>query len=357
MPGKQLLHAMATVSKELLFIMNRLCLSFSCESGRERLTMKAKSLHEVTRGILTTSGIISIFSGIFAFFSVFSYKPRFFGCSVCLASPIWKELWEAEQKHYQRKDKATHPKLRWLKVTERANARGFPGIGKGDVQGQRGSVRQICMDKVRCPEVAQEHENSKRRRHAEQFSLAFWQQTVTIVCGPAVHKKDAKLCLSPQKWEASFAFGILSITGASVQFAAAIASLLLGPYCYCSLAGIAGTKYLGYAVLFPFPYVDFPNLCKDPSRYEWSHLTLQILDLFLNLAIFCASLGFVMAFVRLLQFGHLNVSIGHGGEGGLLTVMPLTAARRVARLCKVRQIRNALPSGSVVPLKPRASFH
>ncbi|XP_010571391.1 PREDICTED: transmembrane protein 212 [Haliaeetus leucocephalus] len=111
---------MAMVSKELLFIMNHLCLSFSCDSSRERLTMKVKSLHEVTGGILTTSGIIT--------------------------------------------------------------------------------------------------------------------------------------------------------------------SLLLGPYCYCSLAGIAGTKYLGYAVLFPFPYVDFPNLCKDPSRYEWSHLTLQILDLFLNLA-------------------------------------------------------------------------
>lgn len=106
MPGKQLLHAMATVSKELLFIMNRLCLSFSCESSRERLTRKVKSLHEVTGGILATSGIISIFfPGIFAFFSVFfSYKPRFFGCNVGLASPIWKELWEAEQNCYQRKD-------------------------------------------------------------------------------------------------------------------------------------------------------------------------------------------------------------------------------------------------------------
>ncbi|XP_074009656.1 transmembrane protein 212 [Numenius arquata] len=46
-------------------------------------------------------------------------------------------------------------------------------------------------------------------------------------------------------WEASFAFGTLSIMGASVQFAAAIASLLLGPYCCCSLTGITGTSYLG----------------------------------------------------------------------------------------------------------------
>ncbi|XP_069649146.1 transmembrane protein 212 [Haliaeetus albicilla] len=226
MPGKQLLHAMAMVSKELLFIMNHLCLSFSCDSSSERLTMKVKSLHEVTGGILTTSGIISIFFLEFLLFSLFfSYTPWFFGCSVGLASPIWKELWDAEQKCYQRKDVS-----------------------------------------------------------------------------------DATETLESQ-----------------------LSSLLLGPYCYCSLAGIAGTKYLGYAVLFPFPYVDFPNLCKDPSRYEWSHLTLQILDLFLNLAVFCASLGFGMSFVRLLQFGHLNVSMGQSGEGGLPTVMPLMAARRAAQ--------------------------
>ncbi|XP_009331877.1 PREDICTED: LOW QUALITY PROTEIN: transmembrane protein 212 [Pygoscelis adeliae] len=98
-------------------------------------------------------------------------------------------------------------------------------------------------------------------------------------------------------WVASFAFGILSITGASEQFAAATASPLLGPYCCCSLAG---TNYLGYAVLFTFPYTDFPNCCKDPSCYEWYHITLQILDLCLSLAIFCVSLVFVTTFVRLL---------------------------------------------------------
>lgn len=105
------------------------------------------------------------------------------------------------------------------------------------------------------------------------------------------------MLLSPFQWVASFTFGILSITGASVQFAAATASPLLGPYCCCSLAG---TNYLGYAVLFPFLYADFPNPCKDPSRYEWYHITLQILDLCLSLAIFCVSLVFVTTFVRLL---------------------------------------------------------
>ena len=104
-------------------------------------------------------------------------------------------------------------------------------------------------------------------------------------------QKSDKMLLSPFQWEASFAFGILSIMGASVQFAAAIASLLLGPHCYCSFAGIAGTNYLGYAVLFLFPYTDFPNLCKDPSRYQRYQLTLQILDLCSSLAMFCAFLG------------------------------------------------------------------
>uniref|UniRef100_A0A8C0EW22 Transmembrane protein 212 n=1 Tax=Bubo bubo TaxID=30461 RepID=A0A8C0EW22_BUBBB len=170
-------------------------------------------------------------------------------------------------------------------------------------------------------------------------------------------KKSDKMLLSPFQWEASFAFGILSIMGTSVQFVSAIASLLLCSYFYCSLARIAVTSYLSYTVLFPFPYTDFPNLCKGLSHYKWYNLTLQILDLCSSLAIFCTSLGFVMTFARLLQFRYLNMSTGHSREGGLPPVMPLTAARKAAWLCKDRQIPNALTSGSVVPLKPCASFH
>lgn len=51
------------------------------------------------------------------------------------------------------------------------------------------------------------------------------------------------MLLSPFQWEASFAFNILIIMGAPVQFAPAVTSLLLGPSCYCSLAGIS---HLGY---------------------------------------------------------------------------------------------------------------
>ncbi|XP_009479318.2 LOW QUALITY PROTEIN: transmembrane protein 212 [Pelecanus crispus] len=122
------------------------------------------------------------------------------------------------------------------------------------------------------------------------------------------------VCLASPIWNGALA--------PQVQFAAAIASPLLGPYCYCSLTGITGTDHLGYAVLFPFPYVDFPKLCKDPSRYKQYQLTLQIPDLRFSLAIFCASLFFVMTFVRLLQFGPLSMSNGHGREGRLLPVPP-----------------------------------
>ncbi|KAM9184381.1 LOW QUALITY PROTEIN: transmembrane protein 212 [Mergus octosetaceus] len=114
----------------------------------------------------------------------------------------------------------------------------------------------------------------------------------------------------------SFALGTRSTTGASVQFAVAIPSLLPGPYCSYSLAGITGTNHLG--VLVPFPYTAFPNLCKDPAHSEWYHLALQVLDLCSSLAVFCAASAVVTKLtMRLLQLGHLNVSMSCDGEGGL----------------------------------------
>lgn len=77
LPGKQLLHAMATVSKELLFIMSHPCLGISdkpslqIQQGEAR--KEGKSLYGVARGILVTFGIISFFFSPwnFAFSSVF----------------------------------------------------------------------------------------------------------------------------------------------------------------------------------------------------------------------------------------------------------------------------------------------
>uniref|UniRef100_A0A667GKZ8 Transmembrane protein 212 n=1 Tax=Lynx canadensis TaxID=61383 RepID=A0A667GKZ8_LYNCA len=100
------------------------------------------------------------------------------------------------------------------------------------------------------------------------------------------HKEWTKRYL----WEASFTFVILSIMGCPLHFAIALESALLGPYCFYSFSGIAGTGYLGYAVAFPFPYAKFPSACVDPPHYEAYHLTLQAFDLCLSFAMLCVSL-------------------------------------------------------------------
>ncbi|KAM4889085.1 transmembrane protein 212 isoform 2-T2 [Thomomys bottae] len=108
-------------------------------------------------------------------------------------------------------------------------------------------------------------------------------------------------------WEASFTFVILSIMGCPVHFAISLESALLGPYCFYSLAGVAGINYLGYAIAFPFPYSQFPSVCVDPPHYEEYHLALQVIDLCLSLVLFCTSLTVVIKLsARLLQNGHMN---------------------------------------------------
>ncbi|EHB12475.1 Transmembrane protein 212 [Heterocephalus glaber] len=55
-----------------------------------------KVLYQTSGQILTTLGSLSIFSGVIAFFPVFSYKLWFTGWSVWIACPIWNgTLWEA----------------------------------------------------------------------------------------------------------------------------------------------------------------------------------------------------------------------------------------------------------------------
>nr|XP_034989698.1 transmembrane protein 212 [Zootoca vivipara] len=186
--------------------------------------MNAGCLFVVTGRMLISFGILSIVSGIIAFFPVLSYKPWFAGWSVRIASPIWS-----------------------------------------------GALAVIA---------------------GVLIALAEKQWTQRYL------------------WEAAFTFGILNIISSPVQGAIAFASLLLGPYCYYSFAGVSGTNYLGYAVLLPFPYGKYSSLCKDPAGYEWYHLALQVLDACSSLAMLSASLAIVIKLTaRLLQFGHLNVSI------------------------------------------------
>jgi len=107
-----------------------------------------------------------------------------------------------------------------------------------------------------------------------------------------------------------FTFVILSILGCPLHFTVALQSALLGPYCFYSFSGVAGTNYLGYVVTFPFPYTKFPSVCVDPLHYEEYHLTLQVLDLCLSLILFCVSLAvFIKLSARLMQTGYINVSL------------------------------------------------
>uniref|UniRef100_A0A2K6EQ79 Transmembrane protein 212 n=2 Tax=Propithecus coquereli TaxID=379532 RepID=A0A2K6EQ79_PROCO len=108
-------------------------------------------------------------------------------------------------------------------------------------------------------------------------------------------------------WEVSFTFVIVSIVGCPLHFAIALESALLGPYCFYSFSGIAGTNYLGYAVAFPFPYAQLPSVRVDPPHYEEYHLTLPALDLCLSFVLLCTSLMvFVKLSARLIRNGHIK---------------------------------------------------
>nr|XP_056706347.1 transmembrane protein 212 [Euleptes europaea] len=188
--------------------------------------METKSFFALAGRILIACGILSLISGIIAFFPVFSYKPQFVGWSVRIASPIWN-----------------------------------------------GALAVIAGTLI---------------------ALAEKQWTQRYL------------------WESGFTFSIFSIISSPVQCAIAVVSLLHGPYCYYSFAGISGTNYLGYAIWFPFPYGKFASACKDPLHYEWYHVALQILDFCSSLAVLSTSAATVVKLTaRLLQFGHLNVSINH----------------------------------------------
>ncbi|XP_040477676.1 transmembrane protein 212 [Ursus maritimus] len=169
-----------------------------------------QSLYQAAGRILISLGILSVFSGVIAFFPVFSCKIWFTGWSVWIACPIWN----------------------------------------GALAVKTGILLLLA------------------------------------------HKQRTKRYL----WEASFTFVIVSMMACPLHFAVALESALLGPYCFYSFSGIAGTGYLGYAVAFPFPYANFPSACVDPPHYEEYHLTLQAFDLCLSFAMLCVSLA---AFIKL----------------------------------------------------------
>ncbi|XP_053315703.1 transmembrane protein 212 isoform X2 [Spea bombifrons] len=180
------------------------------------------SLYRCTGGILIAFGIISMVSGIVAFFPAFNYKPLFIGWNVRIACPIWNGV------------------------------------------------------------------------------LTFSVGILTLLA----YRDWTQRSL----WEATFTLSLLSIIGTPIQLMVAIASILIGPYCYYSFAGISSTNYIGYAIQFPFPYTKFGNICQDPKSYEVFHLVLQIIDLISSIAIFCSSLALAISLsARKVRSGTLNV--------------------------------------------------
>ncbi|KAL2097535.1 hypothetical protein ACEWY4_006742 [Coilia grayii] len=110
-------------------------------------------------------------------------------------------------------------------------------------------------------------------------------------------------------WELSYTFSILCGITAPLQFAIAVASIVLGPYCYYTFQGAVGTGYLGHAVQLPYPYLGFSGRCLDPSQLEWYHLVLNSTDILTSLAMFTISLVIIVILThRVLRTGTVNVS-------------------------------------------------
>lgn len=152
-----------------------------------------------------------------------------------------------------------------------------------------------------------------------RIACPIWNGTLALTAGVLLllaYKEWTQRSL----WEASFTFVTLSIMGCPLHFAIAFESALLGPYCFYSFSGIAGTNYLGYAVAFPFPYTKFPSICVDPPHYEEYHLILQAVDLCLSFFLLCVSLTvFIKLSIRFIQNGHVDVSSSKGGAHSCCT--------------------------------------
>ncbi|XP_019590669.2 transmembrane protein 212 isoform X1 [Rhinolophus sinicus] len=220
-----------------------------------------QGLYQAAGWILITLGALSVFSGVVAFFPVFSYKLWFTGWSVWIACPIWN--------------------------------------------GALGPLETFFL-------------KNQANLLTTDGSVFIHGSFMAITAGVLLllaHKDWTQRYL----WEASFTFVMLNLMGCPLHFAVALEAALLGPYCFYSLSGVAGTGYLGYAVAFPFPYAKFPSVCVDPPHYEEYHLTLQAFDLCLSFAMLCASLTvFLKLCVRLIWNGHIHVSL----EAGVASCRP-----------------------------------
>ncbi|CAN0386304.1 unnamed protein product [Lampetra fluviatilis] len=101
------------------------------------------------------------------------------------------------------------------------------------------------------------------------------------VCAGAVTVRSGLRKRTRSLAEASCALCVLSAACSVPHLSLALCSLLMGPLCRYSHAGVAGTAYLGQAVRWPYPYAlwqETRTYCVEPLGAEWQHLALQALD-------------------------------------------------------------------------------
>nr|XP_032834400.1 transmembrane protein 212 [Petromyzon marinus] len=105
------------------------------------------------------------------------------------------------------------------------------------------------------------------------------------VCAGAVTVRSGLRKRTRSLAEASCALCVLSAAASVPHLSLALSSLLMGPLCRYSHAGVAGTAYLGQAVRWPYPYAlwqETRTFCVEPLGAEWQHLALQVLDVALS---------------------------------------------------------------------------
>ncbi|XP_078266033.1 transmembrane protein 212-like [Rhinoraja longicauda] len=122
-----------------------------------------------------------------------------------------------------------------------------------------------------------------------RIACPIWNGVVTLIVGVLVVLAEKEYS-SRSLPGAGLTFGLVTLVTSCLQFAVALAAVLIGPLCYFALQGVSGQGYLGYAVSFPYPY-RLPPLCLDPPLLEFYHLGLHLLAMALALVIFSLALA------------------------------------------------------------------
>uniref|UniRef100_UPI00398E9E38 uncharacterized protein n=1 Tax=Pristiophorus japonicus TaxID=55135 RepID=UPI00398E9E38 len=160
-----------------------------------------------------------------------------------------------------------------------------------------------------------------------RIACPIWNGAVAFIVGVLVLLAERDH-ISRSLRGVGFTIAMVNLVTSPVQFAVAMAAILIGPLCYYSLAGVSGQGYLGYVVQFPYRYA-LPAVCTDPLHYEYYHLVLHIVSLLLSLAIFSVSLTLCIRLtLRFIATGALSV-LGLAARYGVTPRSPVPGDRDV----------------------------